>query len=392
MKHALAVCAFVSVAAAATLDRDSLSGRLSAALEPHVLRGDVPAVVAMLVDSKTVLYGRAIGKRDVARGLALDTTSIFRIASMTKPITSLAIMMLADEGKIGVDDPASKYLPQAEKVRVATAFHDDGTYDSRAPLRPMTVRHLLTHTSGIVYGFVDPRVSKAEAAGQIGIDLPLVHDPGERFTYGSSTQVLGRIVEAVSGMPLDVFMQQRIFEPLGMHDTFYVVPAAKRDRVVTQHRKENDSFVETPNPETIRSPVRGDGGLFSTAPDYAVFVQLILNRGMHGRTRIVSERGVRLMLSNQIGSLRVQSQPASPPFPIGAGKDTFGFGFQIEGAPATRGLRSVGSGSWGGIFNTHFWIDPQRQRAGVVLMQFLPYYDSAALAVLRDFERAVYAE
>ena len=196
-----------------------------------------------------------------------------------------------------------------------------------------------------------------------------------------------------------MFLQRRIFGPLEMRDTLYVVPADKHDRVVTQLARGADgTLTERPNPATVQSPIRGDGGLVSTARDYAAFLQVFLNGGKHGPARLVSERAVRLMTSNQIGDLVVQEQPSAAPdlarpFPIGAGKDTFGFGFQIETAPvAEQGMRSIGSLSWGGIYNTHFWIDPRRQIAAVVLMQVLPYYDEAAIRTLRGFERLLYQQ
>jgi CubicO group peptidase (beta-lactamase class C family) len=182
-----------------------------------------------------------------------------------------------------------------------------------------------------------------------------------------------------------------------MHDTSFSVPDDKRDRAVTVHARNADGTLkENPNPASFKAaPARGDGGLFSTAPDYARFMQLFLNRGRVGSTRLVSEHTIDVMTSNQLGSIKVTEQPAADPtlarpFPIGAGKDTFGFGFQIEARPAAAGLRSIGSLSWGGIFNTHFWIDPHKGIAAVVLMQLLPYYDPRALEVLRGFEREVY--
>jgi methyl acetate hydrolase len=209
--------------------------------------------------------------------------------------------------------------------------------------------------------------------------------------------VLGRMIERVSEQTLDLFFKTRIFDPLDMMDTSYVVPADKRDRVVTQHATDaNGVRSERPNaPATLQSAVRGDGGLFSTASDYAKFMQVFLNGGRRGNVRLVSNRTIALMTSNQIGGLAVRSQPAAngaltAPFPIGAGKDKFGFGFQIETAPVSKGLRSAGSLSWGGIYNTHFWIDPHRQIAAAVLMQVLPFYDDACLKLLRGFERVVY--
>ncbi len=394
---------FILSPAAATLPTIPASGRvaLGAFLNQTIADNLVPAVSVVIVNREQQLLLEAVGKRDAAKHVPLTSDSIFRIASMTKPITSMAVMMLHEEGKIGFDDPVTKYLPEFERVRVMTSFNDaDRTFESRPPARPITVRHLLTHTSGIAYSFADARLLKIDDGKKTVIDLPLLHDPGERFTYGPNTAVLGYIIEKVTGQTLDAFLKARIFDPVGMRDTFYVVPAEKRDRVVTQHVRVSGSFIERPNPEVLQSTVRGDGGLLSTATDYGKFMQVFLNGGRAGGTRLVSEASLRLMTSDQIAPLVVQEQPSANtmlarPFPFGGGKDTFGFGFQIETAPsslrnADRGLRSEGSYSWGGINNTHFWIDPQQQIGVAVLMQVLPYYDEAAIKVLRGVERLVY--
>src|SRR5262249_17300509 len=342
------------------------------------------------------LFIGAAGQRDVAGHAPLPTDAIFRIASMTKPVTSLATMMLVEEGRIGLDDPLAKILPEFERARVLTSLNDaTGAFETRAPARPITIRHLLTHTSGIAYAFVDARLARIDTNGKAQADIPLLHDPGQRFTYGPSTAVLGSVVAKVSGRPLEEFLKTRIFDPLGMVDTSYAVPPEKRDRVVTVHTRNGAALTERPNPATVSAKPAGDGGLFSTAADYGRFMQLFLNGGRARSTRLVSESTVRQMLSNQIGQVKVEQQPSTEPalakpFPFGGGKDGFGFGFQIETAPATSGLRSVGSGSWGGIDNTHFWIDPRKEVAAAVLMQVLPYYDPAALDALRAVERALY--
>jgi CubicO group peptidase (beta-lactamase class C family) len=368
-------------------------------LRNSVTRGDTPAVVAMVVDRSSTLYVGAFGQQNGAEHHVVTANTLFRLASMTKPVTSLAAMMLIEQGKIGLDDPATKYLPELAKFRVMTAWHQsDGSYDWRPPKRPITIRDLLTQTSGISYSFTDTRLAKLDGPGVNDVDLPLLHDPGTKFTYGPNTAIVGRIIEKVSGQTLDEYFRVHIFEPLGMHDTFFVVPADKVHRVITiQARGANGALTEQPNPAAIKSQVRGDGGLFSTAADYATFMQVFLNGGRHGGMSLVSERTLGMMTSNQIGGLRISQQPTADatlalPFPIGAGKDTFGFGLQIEGAPRVPGLRSIGSLSWGGIFNTHFWIDPHRSIAAVVLMQTLPYYDARAMKVLRGFERIVYSE
>ena len=359
----------------------------------------VPAIAVVVVNARQQLFLGAAGQRDLAAHAPLAADAIFRIASMTKPITSLAAMMLVEAGQLHLDDPVSKYLPEFAGVRVLTTFNDaDGTFESRPPARPVTIRHLLTHTSGIAYGFVDRRLATIDNGKRTRAELPLLHDPGDRFTYGPSTAVLGNVVEKITGRPLDEFFKTRIFDPLGMVDTSYTVPADKHDRVVTLHARSDGALAERPNRPTIAATVAGDGGLLSTAADYGRFMQLFLNGGRAGAVRLVNESTIRQMMSNQIGRVLVERQPSTDPslakpFPFGGGKDKFGFGFQIEAASATQGnsgLRAPGSGSWGGIDNTHFWIDPRTGVAAAVLMQMLPYYDEAAIDVLRSVERLVY--
>ena len=396
---ALVACA---LAAANEAPRAATAASLSPAaghaigvlLEEKVAAG-MPAI-AVVVNAQEQLFLGAAGQRDAAAHAPLAADSIFRIASMTKPVTSLAAMMLVKAGRLRLDDPVSKYLPEFATVRVLTTFNDaDGTFETRPPARPITVRHLLTNTSGIAYGFVDARMAKIDNGKRTRAELPLLHDPGERFTYGPSTAVLGNVIEKITGRMLDEFFKTRIFDPLGMADTSYVVATDKHDRVVTLHARSDAGFAERPNRPTLESRVVGDGGLFSTAADYGGFMQLFLNGGRAGAARLASEATIRQMLSNQIGRVVVEQQPSTDPalakpFPFGGGKDKFGFGFQIEVAPAAAGLRSAGSASWGGIDNTHFWIDPRAGVAAAVLMQVLPYYDEGAIDVLRSVERLVY--
>jgi CubicO group peptidase (beta-lactamase class C family) len=262
------------------------------------------------------------------------------------------------------------------------------------------VRHLLTNTSGIGYPFASLTLTQMQGEGASLQPLPdpqpLLHDPGTEWTYGPSTRVLGKLVEKVSGKPLEVFFRERIFEPLGMHDTGFAVPKEQVSRVVTTHRSVGGKLVETPNPAEITSPVAGDGGLNSTAADYAKFIQLFLN---HGKTpsgkHLISDHAARLMGRVHTGSVRVRLQDAASPaisavFPLGAGRDSYGLGFQITGAPASAGMRAPGSMSWAGIFNTEFWIDPENGVGGILLMQYLPFYDKAAIETLQGFEQRVY--
>jgi CubicO group peptidase (beta-lactamase class C family) len=361
--------------------------------------GKIPGVVAMVADANNVLYSGAFGRQDVGKGVRMAPDSIFRLASMTKPVTSVAVMMLVEEGKVALDDPVEKYLPTFKDEKVFTSFNAaDKSYTSRAASTPVTVRHLLTHTSGLGYAFSNPILAQLLGGdpNASATRYPLLHDPGTKWTYGESTRVLGTLVEKVSGKPLDQFMQERIFKPLGMNDTSYVVPAAKLARVATVHRSTDQGLVETPNGDSVSSPVYGDGGLNAPAADYVKFMQMLLRGGRApDGTRLLSEASVKAMGQTQTGSVRVELQPTanrevSEPFPLGAGRDTFGLGFQITGAHDDANARSPGSMSWAGIFNTEFWIDPRRGICAVLLMQYLPFYDAAAIDALQGFEKRVY--
>ena len=228
------------------------------------------------------------------------------------------------------------------------------------------------------------------------VDLPLVHEPGEKWTYGASTKVLGDLVEKLAGKSLVAFFDSRIFGPLGMRDTGYAVPEASYGRVATSHRRTDGRLTESPNPEKIAADPRGDGRLFSTAADYGRFVQMILNHGQLGGARLLKAETVKEMGKSHTGDVKVRLQPVastslSRPYPLGAGEDVWGLGFQLT-TPARPdpSMRRPGSMSWAGINNTFFWIDPQAEIGVVVLMQLLPFYDEAALGVLRGVESRVY--
>jgi methyl acetate hydrolase len=373
---------------------------LSTFLRDSVAAGDVPGVVAMVVSADRVLYHGAFGKLNVAAGVDMPLDAIFRIASMTKPMTSTAVMMLVEEGKLKLDDEVSRYLPRfASPMVLTTVDPARGTFETRPAARAMTIRHLLTHTSGIGYSWSDPGLAVAQRATKATNDseLPLVNDPGERWTYGASTRVLGDIVQVVTGQRIDAFLDARLARPLGMVDTAFDVPAAKHGRTVTVHQRTNGRFVERPNPASLAVVVRGDGGLYSTAADYARFLQFVLNRGKVGAGRLLSEDLVAQMTSNQVGPIRVRLQPVADaartrPFPTGVGEDTWGLGFQIASkAPTTPGRRP-GSLTWAGINNTHFFIDPQTGVGVMVLMQVLPFYDEGAMRVFSGFEERLYRQ
>jgi len=378
-------------------DKAALSRQISSA----VSRGDAPGVVALIVGREGVLFEGAAGKLDVARDIPMPVNALFSIASMTKPVTSVAIMMLFEQGKLELDDPVSKYLTGFDNLQVITKFNEkDATYETRPAKRPMTIRHLLTHTSGIAYAAFNPMVYRLkEATKKHEWELPLLNDPGDKWNYGPSTVVLGMIVEKISGESLEAYFQRHIFVPLGMVDTSYAVPLAKQSRVATEHSRINGVLQEQPRepiPATPTAPFRGDCCLYSTAQDYGKFMEMLLNGGNMGPAKILSENSVKMMGENNIGPIFVELQQAadqslSKPFPLGAGHDKFGLGFQIaSNDPKYANFRSVGSVSWAGIHNTEFWIDPKRHIGVVMMMQVLPFYDEGAIRTLRDFEELVY--
>src|SRR3989454_4373114 len=289
LKRTLVVLAFVlnvTLAQAQTLSQAGTT-EINALLQLAVEQGTVPGVVAIVANKNQILYHAAFGLQDVGKRKEMAKDSIFRIASMTKPVTSVAVMMLQEQGKLKVDDPVSKYLPAYKDREVIATFNEkDGTYTTRKATKEILIRHLLTNTSGFAYGFSNYTVNQLqEKTGKQPEELPLLYEPGTQWTYSGSTKILGQVVEQLSGVHLDEFFSDRIFKPLGMQETFYIVPGDKRDRVVTAHSRQNGVLVETPNPERIAAPVAGDGGLNSTAPDYVKFLQMLLNEGTwHGAT------------------------------------------------------------------------------------------------------------
>jgi CubicO group peptidase (beta-lactamase class C family) len=387
---------------AASAQTSPASTALDASLRGAVERKDVPGVVALVTDRERVLYQGAFGVADVATGRPLATDALFRIASMTKPVTSVALMQLVEQGRIGLDDPAGKYLPELIDLKVFESFDPaTGAYRLRAAARPATVRHFLTHTSGLAYPFTSEiwRDFKPNAGESHPFGGPLLFDPGDRWHYSTSTDVVGRLVEVVSGQKLEDYFRQHIFAPLKMDDTSYNVPEAKGPRMVAQQWRAGermDGAIELQRPQpglTIAAPI-GGGGLASTASDYGRFVRMLLNGGALDGARVLKAETVALMGQNHIGAVTVPAHksalPRSADFTfIADGRDKWGLGFLIT-ADQVPGKRSPGSLSWGGINNTFFWIDPAHGIAGVIMMQYLPFADAAALAVYDTFERGAY--
>jgi CubicO group peptidase (beta-lactamase class C family) len=375
---------------------------IDTSLRGAVERQDVPGVVALVTNQERVLYLSAFGVADVATRRALQPDALFRIASMTKPVTSVALMQLVEQGRIGLDDPAEKYLPELAGAKVLASFDTaTGDYTLRPAARPPTVRHFLTHTSGLAYPFTSAiwRDLKPRAGESYPFGGPLLFDPGERWHYSTSTDVIGRLVETVSGEKLEDYFRAHIFAPLKMDDTFYNVPEPKGPRLVAQQQRAGERLdgaivLQAPQPGlTVAAPV-GGGGLASTAEDYGRFMRMWLNGGALEGARVLKAETVALMGQNQIGAVSVpalkSALPRSADFSfIADGRDKWGLGFLIT-TDAVAGKRSPGSLSWGGINNTFFWIDPARGIGGVIMMQYLPFADAKALTVYDAFERGAY--
>jgi methyl acetate hydrolase len=384
---------------AANAQQPQSSSTIDEAMRGAVARKEVAGVVVMAADRKGIIYQGAFGVADIAEARPLKLDALFRIASMTKAVTSTAAMQLVEQGRFAIEDPVEKYLPEFAKLSVFESFDGaTGAYRLRPATKAVTVRHLLTHTSGLGYAFTNPTVRdfKPRAGEEYPVG-PLVFEPGERWLYSTSTDWVGRLVEKVSGQSLEDYFRQHIFMPLGMADTFYFVPKDKEARLVTVNRRIADGSIVT---ESVQPPTSGftpigGGGLSSTAYDYLRFTRALLNGGELDGARILSAGTVALMGQNHIGAVGVPAQKTALPDRsddfsfIADGRDKWGLGFLIT-ADAVPGKRSAGSLSWGGINNTYYWLDPTRGITGVILMQFLPFADRKALALYDAFERGVY--
>ena len=351
----------------------------------------VPQVVAMVADARGVVYEHATGT---------GKDAIFAIASMTKPITSVAAMQLVEAGKLKLDAPASTYVPELRDVQVL----DGGKL--RAPKTAITLRQLLSHTSGFgyeifnkeIFGLVARKeVASFTAGGDGFLKAPLVADPGTGWEYGISTDWVGRIVERVSGQTLEQYFRDRIFTPLGMSDTYFIVPAEKQSRLVPLFVRAPDGALtqQPPQPAPEITFFSGGGGLFSTAPDYLRFVRAMMAGGQLDKRRILSAESVALMGRNQIGALTVRPLPSLiPQFAVSnavlpGARDKFGLGFALNSKAGNlpRGLNTM---AWAGVFNTFFWIDREKQLGAVFFTHMLPGIEPGVARLVDDFDRAVY--
>lgn len=360
--------------------------RLSQVLQGYVNDNKLPGIVALVARRGKVAYLKSLGQRDRELGSPMQEDAIFRIASQTKAIVSVGVMILQEEGRLLISDPLGKYLP--EFLETSVAVPQNGEYKVVEAQRPVTIRHLLTHTAGISYGegVARDRWEKAGIQGwyfahrdePIGAtvsriaSLPFDAQPGERWIYGYSTDILGALVERVSGLTLDKFLHSRILEPLGMKDTHFYLPRSKKNRLAAVYSAKAGGGIErAPDPggmvgqgayvEGPRQSFSGGAGLLSTAMDYSRFLQMLLNGGTLNGTRVLSLKSVKLMTVNHLGKL---------PFRDGQG---FGLGFFVVKDVGARGVPgSIGEFGWGGAYHSTYWVDPQEQLVVVYFTQLRP--------------------
>lgn len=357
--------------------------RIDKLIQEHMANKWIPGAVVLIARNGKIVYHKSYGYADVENNVALKKDHIFRIASQSKAITSTAVMMLFEEGKFMLDDAVSKYIPEFKNPKVLSTINwRDTSYTTQPAKSEITIRQLLTHTSGIDYAVIGGQelraiYAKAGVPSGIGNDnmvladkmkilggLPLKHHPGEAYTYGLNSDVLGYLVEVLSGMPLDQFFRTRIFIPLGMNDTWFYVPKDKRSRVVSLYEMKEGVISKMTNrtrdgvdpmyPTLEGKYFSGGAGLSSTAEDYAKFLQMFLNKGEYNGTRLLSRKTVELMLTNQI----------QPPL-----TNQFGLGFGLETDKNDHiSMMSQGSFSWGGAWNTQYWADPKEKLIGIIYM------------------------
>jgi methyl acetate hydrolase len=368
---------------------------------------EIPGVVAVAASGKDIIYQGAFGKRDLSKDAAMTLDSVFWIASMTKAITTAAAMQLVEQGKLSLDAPIGDLLPDLNAPHVLEGFDASGEPVLRPARNAITLRHLMTHTAGFCYNMWNGDLaSYLEKTGLPAITTckndalktPIMSDPGSRWEYGTNIDFVGKAVEAVSGKRLDAYLRDQMLAPLGMNDTAFKITDSMRKRLVGMHARGEDGTLAPIPFELEQDPEfhMGGGGLYGTAGDYIKFCQMILNKGKGNGNQVLKPETIALMSQNHIGELvmtKMTSVAAIYTNDVDLYPDIvkkWGLSFMINTAMTPEG-RSAGSLAWAGLANTYFWIDPDRDVAGVILMQLLPFADKKCLEVFAGFERGIYA-
>ena len=380
--------------------------QIDSVLRAATSAAEVPGVVALAATENGILYEGIFGKRRLGEASAMTRDTVFRVASMVKAITSVAALQLVEQNKLSLDAPVPDIEPAIGSPQVLDGFDAKGLPQLRPAQRPITLRYLLTHTSGLAYRLWDAKAVQyakslellPKPQRKLAPPTPLMFDPGTRWQYGTGINWVGRIVEAISGEPLDVYFRKHILDPLGMTDTAFVITPQQRAREASVHRR-GPGGVLTAEPLEQNSPRQtfsGGGGIYSAAPDYLTFLRALLAGGALDGVRILRPETVALMGQNQIGDIDVGVLKTTVPA-LSNDVDLcpgvtrkWGFGHMIT-MQAMAGGRGAGSLTWGGLLNTYYWIDPGRKIAAVFMTQILPFADSRALRLYRQFEHGLYA-
>lgn len=375
----------------------SLRSSIDAVLRGAVDSGAVPLVVGVAADEHGVIYEGAAGPRAAGGGEPVGVDSVFRIASMTKMICTVAALQQRDRGNLDFDAPVDTYCADFAAVEVLDGFDDDRPR-TRPPASRATVRQLVTHTAGLAYGFWNADLRRWDAAAGTGdvFTTPMVADPGTMFEYGIATDWLGKVVEAASRQPFDLYLAEHILGPLGMTSTTFLTNGEQRARCVPVHARDDAGGWVTTGFDWDQYPAYWSGGhgLYSTPSDYLRFQRMLLGGGAAMGARILDPSSVREAFTNQIGDLwfpaeiRTADPATSGDLVAGPGM-TWGWGLLLN-TTARPGMRRTGSGAWAGLFNTYFWVDPTTGITGALYTQSLPFLDPEALRVFADFERALY--
>jgi CubicO group peptidase (beta-lactamase class C family) len=388
-------------------DRLEAQARIDAALRRAVAAGEVPGVVALAATADGPVYQGAFGSRTVGGDAAMSLDTVFRIASMTKAVTCVAAMQQVEAGRLSLDGPLPDIDPALNAPQVLDGFDAPGAPKLRPARRPITLKHLMTHTAGFTYEmwnedtarYVQVTDTPMLMSGRLAaLRRPLNFDPGERWEYGINIDWIGRLVEAVSGQDLDSYLKQHVFAPLGMADTGFVPTPEQRARRAQVHQREPDGrLVPQPFPPLSKPEFfAGGGGLSSTGPDYLRFLEMLLHGGRSDSARILRPESVALMNQNHIADLPAGVLKTANPvltndvdfFP--GDPIRWGLGYMLNLEPGPNG-RSAGTVSWAGLFNSYYWLDPARRVAGVILTQILPFADPTVVRLYGEFERGVYA-
>lgn len=383
-----------------------MSRAITKVFEQAVTAGKAAGAVAYVADADDVLYEAAVGRRSVDTDDPMSTDTVFWIASMTKAVTTTAALQLVEQDKLELDADITGVLPELKDVQVLDSFDKKGKAKLRPPKTPVTLRRLLTHTSGFSYDIWNADVGRYMEDNDIpgivtcenkALTTPLVFDPGERWEYGIGIDYAGKAVEKVSGKSLDAYLADHVFAPLGMSETGFRIRHDQRERLAAMHARGEDGSLSVMEFEVPQEPefFMGGGGLYSVGADYVRFMQMILNDGRGNGVEVLKASTVEQMRQNHIGDIKIERMvTAMPPYSNDAEffpgvEKKWGLGFLINTEQAPTG-RSAGSLTWAGLGNTYFWIDPVKNICGVILTQVLPFVDHGVMDLYAAFETTAY--